>query len=155
MKLMRDAQIALTEQALNPRLRVLLMAAAGVGCLSGCAMIFGASPKMNVSPSIPAAEGKVRFKRSTNDNTSIKLKVHHLANPEKLTPAAKNYVVWVSSSPTAPPQNIGALEVDKDLTGTLVTVSPLHSFSLFITGEASGQIQQPTGPKLMWTDHND
>lgn len=140
-------------------LRVLLAAAAVAGCLSGCATfptLFGsAGPKMSVSPTIPAAEGTVRFARATNDNTSIDLKVHHLANPEKLTPPAKNYVVWVRASQTAPPQNIGALTVDNNLTGTLRTVTSLHSFGLSITAEVTGEVQAPTGPPLLWIEHND
>ena len=135
-------------------LRVLLAAIAGAGYLSGCSLFLGdATPKMSVSPTIPAAESTVRFAKTTNDNTSIDLKVKHLAQPEKLTPPAQNYVVWVRSSKTAPPQNIGALSVDKNLTGTLQTVTSLHAFELFITGEASGQVQQPAGPPLMWTEY--
>jgi uncharacterized protein (UPF0333 family) len=133
----------------------ILLAAAGAGSLAGCSMFGGAKNKLSASPTIPAAESIVRFKRTSNDNTSIKLKVKHLANPEKLTPPAKNYVVWLSSNPTATPQNIGALEVDRKLTGTLDTVTALHSFKLFITAEASGQVQQPSEPPLLWTDHND
>ena len=140
-------------------LRVLLAAIAGAACLSGCATIstlFGpAGPKMSVSPTIPAAEGTVRFARATNDNTSINLKVKHLADPEKLTPPAKNYVVWVRNGQSAPPQNIGALTVDKNLTGTLNTVTSLHSFGIFITAELTGQVQAPTGQPLLWIDHND
>ena len=137
-------------------LRVLLTAIAAVGCLSGCATLFGGpGPMLSVSPTIPAAEGTVRFARTSNDNTSIHLKVHHLANPEKLTPPATTYVVWVRSDPSAPFQNIGALIVDGNLTGTLNTVTPQHSFALSITAEANGQVQEPTGPPLLWLDHND
>ena len=133
----------------------ILSAVSGAVLLSGCSLFGGTKTKLSVSPTIPAAESIAHFKRATNDNTSIKLTVKHLANPEKLTPPAKNYVVWLSSNPTATPQNIGALAVDRDLTGTLETVTALHSFRLFITAEASGQVQQPSEPPLLWTDHND
>jgi hypothetical protein len=133
----------------------ILVAVAGCGYLTGCSMLGGTSPKMNVSPAIPAAEATVHYKRTKNDNTAIEMKVKHLANPVKLTPPAHNYVVWVSSNATATPRNVGALLVDKDLTGMIDTVVPLHTFSLFITGEASGQVQEPTGPRLLWTDHNE
>lgn len=135
---------------------ILLTAAIGAASLPGCSMLgLGSGPKMNVSPAIPAAEGEVRFGKARNDNTSIDLTVRHLADPAKLTPPAANYVVWLRANKDAPAQNIGALVVDKKLTGKLVTVTALRTFDLFITAEGSGQVQEPTGQHLLWTSHND
>jgi len=109
---------------------------------------------MNVSPDIPAAQAKVKFGKSDNGNTTINLEVKYLAEPEKLQPRAATYVVWVSEDKDAPPQNVGALMVDKHRKATLRTVTPLHTFRLFVTAEADGQVQMPTGPRLIWTERN-
>lgn len=133
-----------------------LSAAVGAGILSGCALLGGgAGSRMNASPAVPAAEGHAKFGKAPNDNTSIDLTVKHLADPQKLTPPANNYVAWLRASKDAPAQNIGALTVDKNLVGRLTTVTALRTFDLFVTAEASGQIQQPTGQPLLWISHND
>ena len=49
---------------------------------------------------------------------------------------------------------MGALVVNKNLDGKLVFITPLHTFELFITAEASGQIQQPFGEPLLWISYN-
>ncbi|MBI3549272.1 MAG: hypothetical protein HY078_09550 [Elusimicrobia bacterium] len=131
-------------------LLIAVSALAAAGAFSGCAT----SPPLSTSPLIPAAEAKVKFERTRNDNTEINLRVKHLAEPEKLTPPAHTYVAWMRSSKDAAPQNIGALVVDKNLTGELQSLTPMHSFELFVTAEASGQVQQPTGKPLLWTNYN-
>ncbi len=122
--------------------------------MPGCA-ILGLGGKsaavLSTSPSLPAAEGSAEFGVTKNDNTSINLTVKHLAHPEKLTPPAGNYVVWIRANKDAAPQNIGALKVDAELNGSLVSDTPQHSFDLFITAEASGQAARPTGSSLLWT----
>jgi hypothetical protein len=132
-----------------------LCALLGALSLSGCALFGREAPKLNVSPAIPSAEATAKFGAEKNGNTSIDLKVKHLADPRKLTPPANNYVVWLRAAPTAPAQNIGALTVNKNLEGTLDTVTALKSFDLFVTAEASPQTQQPAGPPLLWTSHTD
>lgn len=140
---------------MKTRLSVVLAAAVGVGYLSGCATFFGrAGSKMSTSSTLPAADGIVRFARTKNGNTAIEVTVKHLADPEKLNPPEHIYVVWVRSDQTTEPENLGALAVDENLDGRLETVTPLHSFALFITAEASGQVKVPTGVKLLWTDYS-
>ena len=120
------------------------------GALSGC----GGAPKLNTSSEIPAAEASVKFERTRNDNTEIDLRVKHLADPEKLTPPAQTYVAWVRADKDEAPQNIGGLVVDDKLNGKLKTVTPMHSFELFVTAEASGQVRKPTGKPLLWTSYS-
>lgn len=121
--------------------------------MTGCAL-FGSKVNMSASPAMPAAEGSVRFGASKNDNTTIVLRVKHLPHPDKLTPAAGSYVVWTKSGKDAVPQSIGALKVDADLTGTLLGETPLHTFDLFVTAEASGETQQASGQPLLWTSYS-
>lgn len=110
---------------------------------------------MNASAAVPAAEGHAKFGEAPNGNTSISLTVKHLADPQKLTPPASNYVVWLRAGKDAAPQNIGALAVDKNLVGRLKTVTAQRSFDLFVTAEGSGQVQAPAGAPLLWTSRND
>lgn len=114
----------------------------------------GGGQGMTASPKVPAAEGSVKFGKAANDNTSIDLEVKHLADPEKLTPSAQVYVVWIRPEAGAPAQNIGALIVDKNLTGRLQTVTALHGFELFVTAESSRVPGQPTGEPLLTTSYS-
>ena len=109
---------------------------------------------LNVSPDIPAAQGKVKFNKTNDGNIALKLSVKYLADPQKLQPPAAIYVVWVAQDKDAAPQNIGALKVEKDREGSLKTVTPFHAFQLFVTAEANGQVQEPTGKRLLWIDYN-
>lgn len=124
--------------------------------LAGSAAVFapGCASKetLSASPALPAAEGSLKCGKADNDNTGIDLKVKHLANPERLTPPASVYVVWVKPDKDAAPQNIGALEVDSDLTGRLKTVTALRRFELFVTGEATGQTPSPSGSPVLWAN---
>lgn len=122
--------------------RLILTLALALGC--------AAPEAVPVSSSLPATEGELDCAEAENGNTSVDLKVKHMAKPERLTPPASVYVVWTRAGKNAPAQNIGALIVDDALTGRLRTVSPLHRFELFVTAEASGQAQTPSGEPLVW-----
>ena len=138
-------------------MKIHLAAVVGAAFLfGGCAMMGAAKekPNMTVSQELPAAEGTADFARTKNENTSIEVKVKHLASPEKLDPPAVTYVVWVRQDGEERPQNVGALKVDDNLTGTLATVTPLRRFELFITAEDDGQAREPSGEPLLWTSHN-
>lgn len=122
----------------------------GGGSSSGGA---GNNAVLSVSPSQPAAQGTADFAEGKNGNVTIDINVKHLADPQHLTPPASIYVVWLQRDANTPPQNIGGLKVDKDLTGSLQTVTALRSFSLFITAESNAQAGQPTGQKQLWTTY--
>jgi hypothetical protein len=125
--------------------------------MSGCTMLGiggGRTIRLSSTPTLPAVEGLAKFAATKNDNTRIELTVKHLPHPEKLMPPANNYVVWTRATEYARVQNVGALIVDKNLNGKLVTETALHSFELFITAEDSGQIQEPLGQPLLWINYN-
>lgn len=128
----------------------LLLAAGAAVFAAGCV----GPEKLAASSALPAAEGTLTCAKAANDNTAVDLKVKHLANPDRLTPPAAVYVVWTKADKDAPPQNIGALKVDGDLTGRLETVTALRRFELFVTGEATGQAPAPSGEPLLWGDCN-
>jgi len=111
----------------------------------------GAPPKvrMSVTERMPAAEGTVVVAQAENDNTALEVSVRHLAPPEKIAPEATTYVVWARASAAGRVQNLGALKVNDDLQGTLKTVTPLRTFDVFITAEASPTAQSPSSDGLL------
>ncbi len=104
---------------------------------------------MSVTERMPAAEGSVMVAKADNDNTALEVRVRHLASPEKIAPEATTYVVWARASGADVVQNLGALKVDKDLQGTLKTVTPLRTFDVFITAESSPTVQSPSSDGLL------
>jgi hypothetical protein len=104
---------------------------------------------MTANASIPAAQGMVKYKVTANGNTAIELEVRHLAAPEQVEPGATTYVAWARAPGQETPQNLGALRVDKDLRGTLTTVTPMQSFDVYITAESSPTASAPTNRELL------
>ena len=102
------------------------------------------------SPEIPAAQGTVRLRDTRNGNVEIKLRVHHLAPPGRISPGASVFVVWARGlAPGAEAQNLGALKVDKNLNGTFTAVTAMSSFDLFMTCEQSHTVTAPGTPELL------
>jgi hypothetical protein len=98
----------------------------------------------------PAAMGEVATTIEPNGNTKLTVNVQHLAPPDRVTPGATVYVVWV-----APPEegatatNLGALRVDADLRGKLEAVTPLRGFDLKITAEETPTVDEPHGTPVL------
>lgn len=118
-------------------------ALAVAGCASGTRTV-----RMSTSLDIPAAQGEVKASPAANGNTSLEVEVHHLATPDRVALGATTYVVWARALDQDAPQNLGALRVDRDLNGTLKTVTPLRSFDVFITAEPSPMTMAPTNSQL-------
>jgi len=98
---------------------------------------------MESASSVPASEGTVKATLGDNGNTNLSIRVKHLAPPFKVQPDATVYVVWIQQ-PDQPRQNIGALTLNKDLEGRLDTVTPFRRFSVMVTPEPGGQVDQPS-----------
>lgn len=118
--------------------------------LWGC----GASAMMlQRSERIPAAEGSVKVDRGPNDNTRLKIEVKHLAPPDRIEAGANVFVAWARPlQGSNPPQNLGALVVDKDLSGRLETVTSWREFELIITAEPTAGGDRPTSAVLLSKD---
>lgn len=98
----------------------------------------------------PAAQGTVKSSKGPNDNLRLKISVQHLAPPDRLAPGATVFVVWARPARQGGiAQNLGALKIDKDLTGTLETVTPLQNFDLLITPESSAEVQSPSNISVL------
>ena len=109
----------------------------------------GPSPiTMTNAAQTPAAQGTVNARPVENGNMELSIEVKHLAPPEKVSPGAKVYVVWVQAQ-SGPPQNMGALRVDENLTGRLTTVTVHPAFETYITAEELPTATMPRGPRVL------
>jgi hypothetical protein len=96
----------------------------------------------------PSAVGTVDYHHDRNGNTSMELKVDHLAPPINLQPSKQVYVVWVQA-PGQAPQNKGALKVNDDQRGSIKLLSPYPAFDVFVTAEDNEHVSAPTGPEVL------
>ena len=85
-------------------------------------------------------------------NRTVEVRVKNLAPPDQITPGAMTYVVWfVPSEPNAPAQNMGALMLDPDLSGTLIAQTSFVDFNVIVTAESAANVLQPTGKQVLQT----
>ena len=124
--------------------------------MSGCAFMKPASNSnssqaLQSSGDVPAGEGTVMAREGGNGNTALTVKVKHLAPASRIEQDAQVYVVWVEP-PNAPPQNVGVLSVNRNLDGTLSTITPHKKFRVVITPEQNGQVDKPNGSEVFTSD---
>lgn len=103
---------------------------------------------MTSASSVPGAKGTVTIGHDRNKNTTVDLKVQHLAHPSALTPSAIVYVVWIQANGHSA-ENQGELVVDDNLNGRFRGSTPYKQFSIFVTSEQSAQVRMPTGEQLL------
>lgn len=115
-----------------------------LGCASGPKTV-----RMTTSNDVPGAQGTIKSSRAGNGNTALEIEVKHLAAPERVEAGATTYIVWARALGQGMSQNLGALQVDNDLRGTLKTVTPMQSFDVFITAEASPTAMAPSNTQLL------
>jgi len=96
---------------------------------------------------VPAARGSVKVKKDNNNNHLISVIVIDLAEPDRLQPPMKNYVVWMVTEENST-KNLGQIQtstkfLSKALKGSFKTVSSFKPVSIFITAENEATIQFP------------
>lgn len=96
----------------------------------------------------PSAEGSVDYHHDRNGNTSMELKVDHLAPPSNLQPSKQVYVVWVQA-PGKAPENKGMLKTNENQQGSVKMISPYPAFDVFVTAEDNPSVAAPTGPEVL------
>jgi hypothetical protein len=106
----------------------------------GCASF---TQPLQAGGSTLGAEGTVRSDTGPNGNTTVSIKVKHLAPASKVSPEATVYVVWVRPRGGSP-QNVGAMTLTTELEGSLETTTPHHRFTVLVTAEPGPQASQPT-----------
>jgi hypothetical protein len=105
---------------------------------------------MNTTEKVPAAVGKVKVAKTKEGNTKLKIEVAHLAQPEDAFGHASAYVVWLKPQSGAA-QNVGVLNVGKDLKGELETKTAFKNFEVLVTAERSPNVMTPAGQSVMDT----
>jgi hypothetical protein len=93
----------------------------------------------NTSTVVPGAEGTVKVKKDGNGNYHIDVDIVNLADPSKLTPARKAYVVWVETEEKGA-KNIGQIHpgssmFSKTKKASISTVSPIKPIRVFVSAE--------------------
>ncbi len=106
---------------------------------------------MTAGTKTPAAHGEIVVKVGPNNNVKLAIRTDSLAKPAALTPPESVYVVWLQR-PDKKPENLGQLQVNDHLKGSLTTVTPYKQFKVFITAEQDPQAQAPGGPQVLWAE---
>lgn len=106
---------------------------------------------------VPAAEGSVKVKKDKNHNYKIQLQIKNLAEPERLQPSKRTYVVWMITKKDNI-KNIGQLNsssgfLSSKLKASFSTVSAFKPTKIFITAEDDGAIQYPGSQVVLSTDN--
>jgi hypothetical protein len=103
--------------------------------------------KFPVSPIAPAADGIAKIKKDKNNNYVIDLSINHLANPDRLNPPKKHYVVWISTDQDRP-INLGMLVSNSKNKAFLRTVTSSKPIQVFVTAEDAGNVKWPGSQEL-------
>lgn len=96
---------------------------------------------------VPAATGSVKIDRDKNKNYTINVNTMHLADPSRLTPAHKNYVVWIQTEYNGI-KNVGGLTsssgfLSNTMKASLDVVTPFKPSKVFVTAEDFRDAQSP------------
>jgi hypothetical protein len=122
----------------------------GALALGGCSgMMHEQTWTMNTTEKIPSAVGKVKVEPEKNGNAKVKVEVEHLARPADAFNAT-TYVVWLKPH-AGSAQNVGVLNVDKKLKGSLETQTAFKDFTVIVTAEKDANVTTPTGQSVMDT----
>lgn len=105
---------------------------------------------------VPAAEGRVKVKKNKNKNYNIDLSVIRLADPSRLDPPKKVYIVWMNTDQNGT-KEVGQLKtssslLSKTMKSSLSTSVPFQPVSFFITAEDDANISNPSGQVILRTN---
>jgi hypothetical protein len=104
---------------------------------------------------VPAARGTVKIKTDSNKNHTIDIALLNLAEPERLNPAKKMYMVWMETDQGIT-KNLGQIITDsgtfsKTLKANFKTVSSFTPVKIFITSENDANTQSPSWERILTT----
>jgi len=100
---------------------------------------------------VPAARGDVKVKKDNNNNYKIEMKISYIAEPERLNPPMKTYVVWLTSEENNP-VNIGQIIGTNKLHVKFETVSAIKPKRIFVTAEQEATTQYPSNMIVLESD---
>jgi len=103
---------------------------------------------------VPGANASVSLSKDDNKNNHIEMTVTNLADPTRLTPPKKTFVVWMETKDNGI-KNIGQLISETSYfssarKATLTTSTPFKPVRFFVTAEDNADIQYP-GAQLILT----
>lgn len=101
---------------------------------------------------VPAARGDISVKKNKNNNYNIQIEISYLAEPERLQPPKKYYVVWLSSEQNQIPLNIGQIVGTSKLHVKFESVSSSKPKRIFVTAEDDVSTQYPGQYVVLETD---
>lgn len=104
---------------------------------------------------VPGAEGSVKVTNDNNKNTVIKIQIKNLAEPERLQPPRKQYIVWMVTDNDLT-RNIGRIKTSRTMfnkrkEGSFETISSFTPVKIFITAEEDADVQYPQGVEVLST----
>lgn len=103
---------------------------------------------------LPAAEAEVEIEKNKNNNYEIELEVENIAQPDRLTPARRNYVVWAETENHGT-VNLGNLGISGKNKAELTTMSPYKPIRIFITAEDGLNVMRPSTQVVLNTGRID
>jgi len=107
---------------------------------------------LQATPMVPGATGSVDAKSGKNaGNTSVDIKVDHLARPTLLSPPASQYVVWIQPE-NGEAQNEGNLLVGENEKGSLTVTTTASKFTVMVTAESDTHPTEPSKRVVLHTD---
>jgi hypothetical protein len=100
--------------------------------------------------------GNIQIKNDKNNNQSIKISITNLAEPERLTPPKKMYMVWMETDETFI-KNLGQIKTSdgifsKALKATFKTVTTFKPTRVFITAEDDENTTYPAEVRVLSTE---
>jgi hypothetical protein len=106
---------------------------------------------------VPAARGTIKVKTDSNNNQVISLEVFNLAEPERLTPPKKFYMVWMVTDQNVT-KNLGQIKTSsgtfsKTLKASFETVTTFKPMKIFITAEDDSNVQSPGWEVVLMTNN--
>jgi hypothetical protein len=106
---------------------------------------------------VPAARGDVKVKKGDNNNYLIQIELANLAEPDRLQPLHKVYVVWMKTQSNKT-KNIGQIKTSSgllsdQLTSSFETITPFKPSKIFITAEDAANIQYPQSEVVLSTSN--
>lgn len=106
---------------------------------------------------VPGANASVSLSKDDNKNNLIEMTVTNLAEPTRLSPPKKTYVVWMETKDNGI-KNMGQLISETSYfssarKATLKTSTPFKPVRFFVTAEDNPSIQYP-GSQLVLTTSN-
>jgi len=104
---------------------------------------------------VPAATGKVKVKKDSNQNYAINVKIADLAAIERLQSSKQTYVVWMETE-KGNTENLGQLKsstgfMSKQHKASLETTSPFKPVRIFVTAENESNERYPDNLEILTT----